>query len=61
MLKPVKCCGDSPDSVGICCRCLLVYCVNSPFTLFVIPGVTRNPVFLGWIPAFAEMTASELM
>ena len=26
---------------------LLVYCVKSPFTLFVIPGLTRNPVFLG--------------
>jgi hypothetical protein len=39
---------------------LPVYCVRSPFTLFVIPGLTRNPVFLGWIPAFAGMTASEL-
>jgi hypothetical protein len=38
-----------------------VYCVNSLFILFVIPGVTQNPVFLGWIPAFAGMTASELM
>jgi len=28
-----------------------VYCVKSPFTSFVIPGLTRNPVFLGWIPA----------
>ena len=36
----------------------LVYCVKSPFTLFVIPGLTRNPVFLSWIPAFSEMTAS---
>jgi hypothetical protein len=40
---------------------LLVYCVKSPFTLIVIPGLTRNPVFLSWIPAFAGMTASELM
>jgi len=24
--------------------------------LLVIPGLTRNPVFLGWIPAFAGMT-----
>jgi hypothetical protein len=29
--------------------------------LIVIPGLTRNPVFPGWIPAFAGMTASELM
>ena len=34
---------------------------KSPFTLFVIPGLTRNPVFLEWIPAFAGMTASEIM
>ena len=33
----------------------LVYCVKSPFTLIVIPGLTRNPVFPGWIPAFAEI------
>ena len=47
----------------------LVYCVKSPFTLIVIPGLTRNPVFPGWIPAGvypvlrygAGMTASELM
>jgi hypothetical protein len=39
----------------------LVYCVKSPFTLIVIPGLTRNPVFPGWISAFAGMTASELM
>jgi len=39
----------------------LVYCVKSPFTLIVIPGLTRNPVFPIWIPAFAGMTASELM
>jgi ATP-dependent Zn protease len=39
----------------------LVYCVKSPFTLIVIPGLTRNPVFPGWIPAFAGMTVSELM
>jgi hypothetical protein len=28
-----------------------VYCVKSPFTLIVIPGLTRNPVFPNWIPA----------
>jgi hypothetical protein len=33
----------------------------SGFTLFVIPGLTRNPAFLGWIRAFAGMTASALM
>jgi len=38
---------------------LLVQCVESPFTLIVIPGLTRNPVLLGWIPAFAGMTAPE--
>jgi hypothetical protein len=53
-------------------RFILVYRVKSPFTLIVIPGLTRNPVFslwaIGpsgpeaiWIPAFAGMTASELM
>ena len=26
----------------------LVYCVKSPFTLIVIPGLTRNPVFSLW-------------
>ncbi len=31
----------------------------SPFPLFVIPGLTRNTVFIVWIPAFAEMTVSE--
>jgi hypothetical protein len=31
------------------------------FTLIVIPGLTRNPVSSIWIPAFAGMTASELM
>ena len=40
---------------------ILMYCVKSPFTLIVIPGLTRNPVFLNWIPAFAGMTALELM
>ena len=39
----------------------IVWCVEIPLTLIVIPGLTRNPVFLGWIPAFAGMTASELM
>ena len=29
--------------------------------LFVIPGLTRNPVFLNWIPAFARMTVPESM
>jgi hypothetical protein len=29
----------------------LVYCVKIRFTLIVIPGLTRNPVFLNWIPA----------
>ena len=29
--------------------------------LFVIPGLTRNPIYLNWIPAFAGMTTSELM
>jgi len=38
----------------------LVFCVKSVFTLIVIPGLTRNPVFSIWIPAFAGMTASEL-
>src|SRR4030042_5288 len=46
----------------------IVYYVKSPFTLIVIPGLTRNPVFMGWIPAGvypvlrygAGMTASEL-
>jgi|GEM_PF-830963 hypothetical protein len=23
----------------------------NPFTFLVIPGLTRNPVFLNWIPA----------
>jgi hypothetical protein len=32
---------------------------QSPFTVIVLPGLTRNPVFLSWIPAFAGMTASE--
>jgi hypothetical protein len=30
---------------------ILVYCLKNPFTLIVIPGLTRNPVFLNWIPA----------
>jgi hypothetical protein len=30
---------------------VLVYCVKSPFISIVIPGLTRNPVFLNWIPA----------
>ncbi len=29
----------------------LVYCVKSRFALVVIPGLTRNPEFLIWIPA----------
>jgi hypothetical protein len=29
----------------------LVYCAKSSFTLIVIPGLTRNPVFLSRIPA----------
>ena len=29
--------------------------------LVVIPGLTRNPIYLNWIPAFAGMTTSELM
>jgi hypothetical protein len=37
------------------------YCVKSPVTLIVIPGLTPNPVSLNWIPAFAGMAASELM
>jgi hypothetical protein len=28
--------------------------------LFVIPGLTRNPVFLSWIPASAGMTATMI-
>jgi hypothetical protein len=28
-----------------------MYCDKDPFTLFVIPGLTRNPGFLTWIPA----------
>jgi hypothetical protein len=36
-----------------------MYCVKSPFTLNIIPGLTKpapclirgNPVFLNWIPA----------
>jgi hypothetical protein len=39
--------------------------VKSPFTLFVIPGLTKpapcltrwNPLFLNRIPAFARITA----
>jgi len=38
-----------------------LYCIKSPFTLFVIPGLTRNPVFFNWIPVFTGMTASEIM
>jgi hypothetical protein len=40
---------------------LPLYCVKSPFILIVIPGLTRNQVLLNWIPAFAGMTAPELM
>jgi len=29
----------------------LVWCGESPLTLFVIPGLTRNPVFLNRIAA----------
>jgi|MudIll2142460700_1097286.scaffolds.fasta_scaffold05717_3 hypothetical protein len=29
-------------------------------SLLVIPGLTRNPALLTWIPAFAGMTAPEL-
>jgi hypothetical protein len=29
---------------------LLLYCGKSPFTLIVIPGLTRNQVLLSWIP-----------
>jgi len=29
--------------------------------LVVIPGLTRNPICLNWIPAFAGMTTLELM
>jgi hypothetical protein len=42
-------------------RYLLVSCPMSLFTLIVIPGLTRNPVFLRWIPAFAGMTTSKWM
>ncbi|OGQ06100.1 MAG: hypothetical protein A2026_10490 [Deltaproteobacteria bacterium RBG_19FT_COMBO_46_12] len=28
---------------------------------FVIPGLTRNPVFSIWIPAFAGMTVPKLL
>ena len=42
-------------------RLSLVECPISPFTVIVIPGLTRNPVFLCWIPAFAGMTTSEMM
>jgi hypothetical protein len=46
-----------------------MYCVKGPFTLIVIPGLTKPalylirgiPVFLSWIPAFSEMTPSKLM
>ena len=31
--------------------------VRSPFPFTVIPGLTRNPVFEDWIPAFVGMTA----
>ena len=27
-----------------------MYCVKSPFTLIVIPGLTRNPVFASGFP-----------
>ena len=30
------------------------------FSRFVIPGLTRNPVF-SWIPAFAGMTGSVVI
>ena len=29
--------------------------------LLVIPGLTRNPIYLNWIPAFAGKTTSGLM
>ena len=29
--------------------------------LLVIPGFTRNPIYLNWIPAFAEKRTSGLM
>ena len=29
----------------------LVWCLNNDFTIGVIPGLTRNPVFSIWIPA----------
>jgi len=35
--------------------------IQNFFALFVIPGLTRNPVFLSLIPAFAGMTTSEFM
>jgi hypothetical protein len=38
-----------------------VHCIKHPFTLFVIPDLIRNPGFLNWIPAFAGMTAFEIM
>jgi hypothetical protein len=32
--------------------------IERPCPVMVIPGLTRNPVLLRWIPAFAGMTAS---
>ena len=42
---------DETSSVVIQ-RCLSFICHS---------GLTRNPVLLGWIPAFAGMTTSEFM
>ena len=39
----------------------VLQCPTSPFTLIVIPGSTLDTIFLCWIPAFAGMTASEIM
>jgi len=45
----------APIFIGINSSRDPVYYFKSPFTFFVIPGLTRNPVFLNWIPAFAEI------
>ena len=48
---------------------LLLYCVTKPFTMIVIPGLTKpapcltrgNPVRQDWFPAFAGTTSGFLL
>jgi hypothetical protein len=37
---------------------VLVYCIKSPFILIVIPGLTRNPVFLKVLDVLARFAHS---